>query len=129
PLAKIGDKGLFTKELESALLDGTIDVAVHSLKDLPTTLPPGLALSAIPERESPYDALVAPKWGSIKDLPQGAKVGTSSLRRTAQLRAYRGDLDVVDLRGNIDTRIGRVQNGELDAAVLACAGIHRLNRH
>lgn len=128
PLAQIGDKGLFTLELETALLDGGIDLAVHSLKDLPTSLPEGLALGAVPQREIPHDALVAPKWPSLDALPAGAKVGTSSLRRAAQLRAYRPDLDVVNLRGNIDTRITRVHEGVVDAAILACAGIHRLGR-
>lgn len=128
PLAQIGDKGLFTLELETALLDGGIDLAVHSLKDLPTSLPDGLALGAVPEREIPHDALVAPKWPSLDALPAGAKVGTSSLRRAAQLRAYRPDLDVVNLRGNIDTRIAKVHDGVVDAAILACAGIHRLGR-
>ena len=128
PLAKIGGKGLFTKELEVALVDGRIDIAVHSLKDLPTELPEGIALAAVPVRESPYDALVSTKYDSIGDLPKGATVGTSSLRRQAQLRATRPDLDIVDLRGNIDTRIGKVESGELDGAILAAAGLNRLGR-
>jgi hydroxymethylbilane synthase len=128
PLAQIGGKGLFTKELEVALLDGGIDLAVHSMKDLPTELPDGLALGAVPERERPEDALICEKWATLDDLPGGVHVGTSSLRRSAQLRAYRNDLDIVDLRGNIDTRIGKVSSGDLDAAILACAGLTRLGR-
>src|SRR5690606_2849945 len=102
---RIGDKGLFTKELEAALLDERVDLAVHSLKDLPTTLPAGLTLGAVPEREDPRDALVCPRWSSIAALPPGARVGTSSLRRGAQLRALRPDVEVVDLRGNVGTRV------------------------
>lgn len=126
PLSRIGDKGLFTKELEAALLDERVDLAVHSLKDLPTTLPAGLTLGAVPEREDPRDALVCPRWSSIAALPPGARVGTSSLRRGAQLRALRPDVEVVDLRGNVGTRVKRVTDGELDAAVMACAGLRRI---
>lgn len=126
PLAQIGDKGLFTKELETALLDGAIDLAVHSLKDLPTALPAGLQVGAVPAREVPNDALVCARWPGLEALPQGARVGTSSPRRAAQLRAFRPDLEIVDLRGNVDTRVGRVTEGRLDAAVLACAGLRRL---
>jgi len=128
PLARIGGKGLFTKELEIALMDGTIDVAVHSLKDLPTVLPEGLMLGAVPEREIPFDALVCGQWKTLEQIPDGATVGTSSLRRRAQLTALRPDLEIVDLRGNIDTRISKVLDGDLDAAILACAGMKRLGR-
>lgn len=128
PLAKIGGKGLFTKELEVALADGRIDIAVHSLKDLPTELPAGIALAAVPLRESPWDALVAKDYTAINAIPEGAAIGTSSLRRQAQIRRMRPDLQVVDLRGNIDTRIGKVESGELDGAILAAAGLNRLGR-
>jgi hydroxymethylbilane synthase len=128
PLAAIGGKGLFTQELETAMLDGSIDLAVHSMKDLPTELPEGLTLGATPLREDPRDAFVSSKWDSPKALPAGARVGTSSLRRAAQLRALRHDLDVVDLRGNVDTRVRKVRDGEVDAAILACAGLRRLGR-
>lgn len=126
PLAQIGGKGLFTKELEVALQDARIDLAVHSLKDLPTELPEGLTLAAVPKRESPYDAFVCSKWTSVDDLPANARVGTSSLRRGAQLRAYRSDLEIVPIRGNVETRLRRVEEGAVDAAVLACAGLNRL---
>ena len=126
PLAEIGGKGLFTLELETALRDGSIDLAVHSLKDLPTEDSEGLTVGAIPERETPNDGLVCAKWDSLDALPKGARVGTSSLRRKAQLLHLRPDLNVVDLRGNIDTRMGKVTSGDLDAAILACAGIRRL---
>ena len=126
PLSKIGDKGLFTKELEAALLDGRIDIAVHSLKDLPTRLPAGLAIGAILEREDPRDALISLSRTTLKDLPPGARVGTSSLRRRSQILALRSDLEIVDLRGNVPTRIERVEKGEMDAVVLAKAGVVRL---
>jgi hydroxymethylbilane synthase len=126
PLAQIGGKGLFTKELEVALLDGRVDLAVHSLKDLPTDFPDGLMLGAVPAREIPYDAFVCAKWDHLDDMPAGAKVGTSSLRRQAQVLARRPDLRVVDLRGNVETRVRKVQEGIVDAAVLACAGLERL---
>jgi hydroxymethylbilane synthase len=126
PLSKIGDKGLFTKELEAALLDGRIDIAVHSLKDLPTRLPAGLAIGAILEREDPRDALVSLSRTTLRDLPSGARVGTSSLRRRSQILALRSDLVIVDLRGNVPTRIERVEKGEMDAVVLAKAGVVRL---
>ncbi len=116
-------KGLFTKEIEEALLAGRIDLAVHSLKDLPTELPAGLTLAAIPERESPLDALVGSRF---HDLPRNARVGTSSLRRAAQLRRLRPDLDVVSLRGNVDTRLRKLEEGQCDAIVLASAGLLRL---
>lgn len=128
PLAKIGGKGLFTKELEVAMIDRLIDLAVHSMKDLPTELPEGLCIGAVPPRVTPNDALVCSKFESIESLPAGARVGTSSLRRIAQLRAVRPDLNIVDLRGNVDTRIGKVADGELDAAILACAGLQRIGR-
>lgn len=123
PLAKVGTKGLFTKEIEEALLDGRVDLAVHSLKDLPTELPPGLALAAIPEREDPHDALVG---RTLDELPHGAKVGTSSLRRVAQLRASRPDLAVESVRGNLDTRLRKLDQGQYDAILLAAAGLKRL---
>ena len=126
PLAQIGGKGLFTKELEVALAGARIDLAVHSLKDLPTELPEGLVLGAVPAREIPYDALVCVKWESLDDLPAGSKGGTSSLRRQAQLLAYRPDLIVVNLRGNVETRVRRVTEGSVNAAILACAGLERL---
>lgn len=123
PLAKVGTKGLFTKEIEEALLAGAIDLAVHSLKDLPTVLPEGLTLAAIPAREDVRDALVGRK---LDELPAGAKVGTSSLRRAAQLRALRPDLYVETIRGNVDTRLRKQAEGQYDAIVLAAAGLRRL---
>jgi len=129
PLSVIGGKGVFTKELEDALLDGRIDLAVHSLKDLPTILPDGLSISAICEREDPRDALVLraeSKNGSLLHLPHGAVVGTSSQRRLAQLKALRSDVVVRDLRGNVDTRIRKLDEGQYDAVILASAGLVRL---
>jgi len=126
PLAKIGGKGLFTKELETALLDGSVDLAVHSLKDLPTVLPEGLALAAVPLREDPRDALISARGETWSALPQGARVGTSSLRRKVQLLAVRPDLQIVDLRGNVPTRLKKLHAEGLDAIVLACAGLIRL---
>ncbi len=123
PLSKVGGKGLFTKEIEEALLDRRIDLAVHSLKDLPTELPEGLTIAAIPQRTEPLDAIVG---GKLRDLKLGAKVGTSSLRRIAQLRRIRPDLDIQSIRGNVDTRIGKVEKGEYDAIILAAAGLRRL---
>jgi hydroxymethylbilane synthase len=123
PLHKVGGKGLFTKEIEEALLDKRIDLAVHSLKDLPTELPKGLVIAAIPKREDQRDAIVG---GKLRDLKFGARVGTSSLRRIAQLRRIRPDLDIQSIRGNVDTRIGKVEKGEFDAIVLAAAGLRRL---
>ncbi|MBX6365064.1 MAG: hydroxymethylbilane synthase [Gemmatimonadetes bacterium] len=128
PLAKIGDKGLFTKELDRALDSGQVDLCVHSLKDVPTRMPDGLALGAILEREDPRDAYV-PGQGSaprLADLPPGARVGTSSLRRRAQLLHARPDLQVLDLRGNLDTRLARLADGAFDAVILALAGLRRL---
>lgn len=126
PLAKIGGKGLFTKELENEMLSGTIDLAVHSLKDMPTELPEGLTLAAITERIASGDALVSNYFSSLQALPKGARVGTSSLRRKAQLLAYRPDLIISDLRGNVDTRLKKLDDGEFDAIVLAAAGLKRL---
>jgi hydroxymethylbilane synthase len=126
PLPEIGGKGLFTAELEQALRDGGIDLAVHSLKDLPTADPPDVALGAVCEREHAGDCLVARDGLGLAGLPPGAAVGTSSLRRAAQLRALRSDLDVRSVRGNVDTRIRKVREGELDAVLLALAGIRRL---
>lgn len=126
PLAKIGGKGLFTKELEKELLAGDIDLAVHSLKDMPTELPPGLTLGAITQRIDPGDALISLKHGGLDRLPTGARVGTSSLRRKAQLLHYRPDLVITDLRGNLDTRLNKLQSQELDAILLAVAGLRRL---
>lgn len=123
PLAKVGGKGLFTKEIEEALLDGRIDLAVHSLKDLPTELPEGLALAAIPEREETADALIGAR---LDDLPAGACVGTSSLRRAAQLRALRPDLVIENIRGNLDTRLRKLDEGQYHAILLAAAGLRRL---
>ncbi len=122
-LSKVGTKGLFTKEIEEALLQGKIDLAVHSLKDMPTDLPPGLTLAAIPEREDPRDALVGAK---LAELTKGARVGTSSLRRAAQLRAARPDLEILDIRGNLDTRLRKLDEKLYDAIVLAAAGLRRL---
>jgi hydroxymethylbilane synthase len=123
PLAQVGAKGLFTKEIEEALLEGSIDLAVHSMKDLPTELPAGLAVTAVPEREDPRDALVGCAFAA---LPEGARVGTSSLRRAAQLRALRPDLKVEPLRGNLDTRLRKLSEGRCAAIVLAAAGLKRM---
>jgi hydroxymethylbilane synthase len=126
-LAAVGGKGLFVKEIEEALLAGRADVAVHSAKDLPAATPPALSLVAFPERVDPRDALVARERGATVDsLPPGARVGTGSLRRAAQLRAHRPDLRVVPLRGNVPTRLAKLESEALDAVVLACAGLERL---
>ena len=122
-LSKVGTKGLFTKEIEEALIDESIDLAVHSLKDMPTELPSGLILAAIPEREDPRDALIGAQLAMLK---QGAHIGTSSLRRSAQLRAMRPDLEISDIRGNLDTRLRKLDEGRYDAIVLASAGLRRL---
>jgi len=124
PIPELGGAGWFTKDLERALLEGAVDVVVHSLKDLPTDPTAGLVVAAVPPREDPRDALVGP-WAGLDALPAGARVGTTSPRRRAQLLAYRRDLQVVPLRGNVDTRLRRVDSGELDAAVLAAAGLLR----
>lgn len=126
PLAQIGGKGLFTKEIEEDLLNGTVDLAVHSLKDMPTVLPEGLCLTAITERANVGDAFVSNKYGSFEELPLGAVVGTSSLRRKAQLLAKRPDLEIRDLRGNVDTRLRKLDEGLYDAIILAAAGLERL---
>ena len=126
PLAKIGGKGLFTKELEQDMLAGGIDIAVHSLKDMPTEVPDGLIITAITKRCEPGDAFVRNTVASLAELPQGAVVGTSSLRRKAQLLHARPDLEVRDLRGNVNTRLKKLDAGEYDAAVLAVAGLRRL---
>ncbi len=125
-LAKIGDKGLFTKELEVALLEGQAHVAVHSMKDLPTKLPQGLCIGAICQREDPMDVIISPKGWTLQDLPHGARVGTSSLRRRAQLLHYRPDLNLLDLRGNLHTRMVKLDRGDYDAIILARAGVVRL---
>lgn len=126
PLSEVGGKGLFVKEIEEALLARRADIAVHSIKDVPATLPDGLAIVCIPLREDPRDVLVAPSHGKLADLPRGAKIGTSSLRRAACLRAARPDLVIVPLRGNVDTRLRKVDAGECDGIVLARAGLLRL---
>lgn len=126
PLSEVGGKGLFVKEIEEALLSGRADVAVHSIKDVPGVLPDGLALVCIPAREDPRDVLVAPRHGGLAALPQGATVGTSSLRRAVALQRVRPDLVIVPLRGNVDTRLRKVDEGHCDAIVLARAGLVRL---
>ena len=126
PLAKIGGKGLFVKELEAALLDGRADLAVHSMKDVPMALPEGLSLAVICEREDPLDAFVSNTYASFDDLPQGAKVGTSSLRRKSQILKARPDLEIIDLRGNVGTRLSKLDAGLYDAIILASAGLKRL---
>ncbi|WP_139853369.1 hydroxymethylbilane synthase [Acinetobacter pullicarnis] len=126
PLAKIGGKGLFVKELEAALLDGRADLAVHSMKDVPMLLPDGLALAVICEREDPFDAFVSNTYTCFDELPLGAKLGTSSLRRKSQILKHRPDLDIIDLRGNVGTRLGKLDAGLYDAIILASAGLKRL---
>ncbi|MGL5629439.1 MAG: hydroxymethylbilane synthase, partial [Plesiomonas shigelloides] len=126
PLAKVGGKGLFVKELELALLEQSADIAVHSMKDVPVEFPDGLGLVCICERDDPHDALVSNHYDSLDALPQGAIVGTSSLRRQCQLRAARPDLHIKDLRGNVGTRLSKLDNGEYDAIILAAAGLRRL---
>ena len=126
PLSKVEGKGFFTKEIERALLDGTVDLAVHSLKDLETSMPDGLRLAAVLEREDPRDVLIGPQGSTVDALPAGATVGTSSLRRRALLTHWRPDLIIRDLRGNVPTRINRYVDGEYDALILAAAGVNRL---
>ena len=126
-LSKIGDKGLFTKEIENQLLDYEIDIAVHSLKDLPSVITEGLTIGAVLNRENPNDVLIAKDGLTIDELPSGAKIGTSSLRRIAQLKAYRPDIITVDIRGNIETRIRKMQKEGLDGIILAYSGVKRLN--
>ena len=125
-LSKVGGKGLFVKELEQALADGRADLAVHSLKDVPMELPDGFSLACVMEREDPRDAWVSPNFAHWRDLPQGAVVGTSSLRRMALLRALRPDLRIAELRGNLDTRLRKLDDGQFDGIVLAAAGLKRL---
>jgi hydroxymethylbilane synthase len=127
PLAKIGGKGLFVKEIEEALIQRKIDLAVHSIKDVPTEFPEGLHLAAITKREDPRDVFISKDGTLLKDLPRGAKIGTSSLRRQAQLLHFRGDLEMIPLRGNLDTRIRKLKTMDLDGVVLALAGVKRLN--
>lgn len=126
PLAKIGGKGLFVKELETAMLEGRADIAVHSMKDVPVEFPAGLMLSTICEREDPRDAFVSNRFATLAELPVGAIVGTSSLRRQCQLKALRPDLQIRDLRGNVNTRLAKLDAGEFDAIILAAAGLIRL---
>lgn len=126
PLTAIGGKGLFTQELDQQLIDGEIDCAVHSMKDLPTELPEGIAILAVPKREQPHDALISRENVRFLELPQGATVGTGSIRRLAQLLRIRGDLKYEDIRGNVDTRIKKLAQGLYDAVILAAAGLRRL---
>ena len=126
PLAKVGGKGLFVKEIEEALLDGRADIAVHSMKDVPMELPEGLVLGCIPEREDPSDTFLSVQYDSLDELPEGATVGTSSLRRQSQLLALRPDLKVISLRGNVDTRLRKLMDGEFDAIIMATSGLKRL---
>jgi hydroxymethylbilane synthase len=133
PLAMVGTKGglgkgIFTKEIEETLAAGRVDLAVHSLKDLPTELPPGFEIAAVTEREDPRDAFCSRHYSRAEDLPRGARVGTSSLRRQAQLKAIRPDLDIHPLRGNVDTRLRKLEQGEYDAIILASAGLKRLGK-
>jgi hydroxymethylbilane synthase len=127
-LAKVGTKGMFTKEIEEALAAGQVDLAVHSLKDLPTELPAGFEIAAITERQDPRDAFCSRRYFKIEDLLRGGRVGTSSLRRQAQLKAIRPDLDIYPLRGNVDTRLRKLEQGEYDAIILAAAGLKRLGK-
>ena len=126
PLAKVGGKGLFVKELELGMLEGRADLAVHSMKDVPVEFPEGLGLAAILPREDPRDALISNKFSSVDELPRGARVGTSSLRRQCQLNARRPDLEILDLRGNVNTRLKKLDDGEYDAILLAAAGVKRM---
>lgn len=128
PLSEAGGKGLFTKEIEEALVKGEIDLAVHSMKDMPTALPAGLGIPAILPREDVRDAFVSLRWPTLAALPAGARVGTSSLRRGAQVRRLRPDLQVVQFRGNVETRLAKLADGIADATLLACAGLRRLGR-
>ena len=126
PLAKVGGKGLFVKELETGMLEGKADIAVHSMKDVPVEFPSGLHLAVICEREDPRDAFVSNNFKTLEDLPQGARLGTSSLRRQSQISALRPDLNIIDLRGNVNTRLKKLDDGEYDAIILAAAGLKRL---
>jgi len=127
-LAKVGTKGMFTKEIEEALAEGRVDLAVHSLKDLPTELSAGFEIAAITKRENPCDVFCSQKYASVEALPRGARVGTSSLRRQAQLKALRSDLEIHPLRGNVDSRLRKLEVGEYDAIILAAAGLNRLGK-
>ena len=127
-LAQVGTKGMFTKEIEEALAEGRVDLAVHSLKDLPTELASTFALAAVMKRQDPRDVFLSLHYGSFRDLPKGARVGTSSLRRQAQIKAVRPDLNIFPLRGNVDTRLRKLESGEFDAIILAAAGLNRLGR-
>jgi len=127
PLAKIGGKGLFTKEIEDAMLNGEVDIAVHSLKDVPVEFPEGLELSSITKREDPRDCFISHKYASIDELPENALIGTTSLRRVMQLKKYRPDLRTKSLRGNVQTRLKKLADGEFDAIILATAGVNRLD--
>jgi hydroxymethylbilane synthase len=127
-LAKVGTKGMFTKEIEEALAEGRVDLAVHSLNDLPTELSPGFEIAAITKRENAQDVFCSVRFASVEDLPQHARVGTSSLRRQAQLMAIRPDLEIHPLRGNVDTRLRKLEAGEYDAIILAAAGLNRLGK-
>ena len=126
PLSKIGGKSLFIKELEVGIMEGRADIAVHSMKDVPYELPQGFEIGAILERESPFDAFVSNDFNSIQDLPVGAKLGSCSLRRIVQVKAMRPDLEILDLRGNVNTRLKKLDDGEYDAIILACSGLTRL---
>jgi hydroxymethylbilane synthase len=126
PLSKIGGKNLFIKELEMGMMEGRADIAVHSMKDVPYELPEGFEIGAILERENPFDAFVSNNFNTIDDLPIGARVGSCSLRRIVQLKAIRPDLIILDLRGNVNTRLKKLDDGEYDAIILACAGLIRL---
>ena len=126
PLSKIGGKSLFIKELEVGIMEGRADIAVHSMKDVPYELPQGFEIGAILERESPFDAFVSNDFNSIQDLPIGAKLGSCSLRRIVQVKAMRPDLEILDLRGNVNTRLKKLDDGEYDAIILACSGLTRL---
>src|ERR1700688_3431608 len=127
-LAMVGTKGMFTKEIEEALAAGRVDLAVHSLKDLPTELPSGFEIAAVTKREDARDAFCSRLYSTIQDLPHGARIGTSSLRRQAQLKAIRPDLDIHPLRGNVDTRLRKLEQGEYDAIILAASGLKRLGK-
>ncbi len=126
PLAKVGGKGLFVKEIEEAILDGRVDLAVHSMKDMPAEIPQGLTIGAVPERENPFDVLISRTGKKLFELPKGAVIGTSSLRRGAQLKHLRPDLEIVSLRGNLDTRLRKLEEENLDAVILAAAGVRRM---
>ena len=126
PLSKIGGKSLFIKELEVGIMEGRADIAVHSMKDVPYELPQGFEIGAILERENPFDAFVSNDFNSIQDLPIGAKLGSCSLRRIVQVKAMRPDLEILDLRGNVNTRLKKLDDGEYDAIILACSGLTRL---